>query len=504
MQISLNKNMAVLCFMAVFFIPCSLASGLDFRLPVRAGENEQHVLTLERFQLKVNGEERVIKDVLERTRTVGGLTDLGKNYILSFHAGEFNSQIEEGISYFISEILQPHDALILMTPIKVYSIAVSTNKTKIIMDVGKLLSEDYELYEKDKKSLEINLETELRMIHKNVDSYMQTHDDGVTIYKRVAQFLNNYGEIYTSYRDRYLIPSLQTNLSLGELLGDREGERWWIHFHHRGNVRLIKKITDVASMLHEYIDELGDFEPILGRTMKFHLTNFEKEIDLSGAFDYKKLLTELLLENISYLTVFWGHQGSEGTQSQGKIIPDLRDAFQEIGRATGGKTIISMEPEDGLLDLKDYTDRFYELVFEMEDDPKDMRIDIVASETPVSLSYRESFSEEEMEAWMRRMTGEKVTISDFSLKRKRVATFTLSGFETDKINRIGMMKVRLSLLGEGDQLVYTTSNILRASESEVELSVPLPKEHSGEFTLVVDVIDMMANKMDSISNRIKI
>jgi hypothetical protein len=260
----------------------------------------------------------------------------------------------------------------------------------------------------------------------------------------------------------------------------------------------------VVDLLNEYINELEHYEPTLGRTMKFHLSNFEKDIDLSGAFDFQNMLSELLLENVSYLTVFWGIMEGGNSKSSGNIISDLQDAFVEIGRRSGGTTVSGSEPEDGLMSLKEYTDHFYELVFEYEGDPADTKIQVDVNGSNPVLSYRGSFSMDEMDSWINRIFDGKITISDFSLKKRRNAAFTLSGFERDKINRFGMLKVRISLLDEDNQLVYTESNIMRASEGEVDVSVPVPKEYKGEYTLVIDAIDMMANKIGSITNRVTI
>jgi hypothetical protein len=79
-------------------------------------------------------------------------TDLGRNFVLSFHIRSVPQEIVNGISFFASEILNTSDVLVLLTPIKAYRIPVSVDKQKLSADITKLLKKDAAAYDKQRSS----------------------------------------------------------------------------------------------------------------------------------------------------------------------------------------------------------------------------------------------------------------------------------------------------------------------------------------------------------------
>lgn len=95
-----------------------------FSLPIRVIENTQKSADLNRndINLLVNGIPRQVTHLIKQERSLTQRPDLGRHIILSFHNIKVTRPIKNAISYFFSEILDPKDSLILLSPNKAYRI----------------------------------------------------------------------------------------------------------------------------------------------------------------------------------------------------------------------------------------------------------------------------------------------------------------------------------------------------------------------------------------------
>jgi hypothetical protein len=80
----------------------------------------------------------------------------------------------------------------------------------------------------------------------------------------------------------------------------------------------------------------------------------------------------------------------------------------------------------------------------------------------------------------------------------------MDSFMRDEKKRIGMIKVRVSLLDVKRAPVFETQNTLRATEEKITISIPLPQERRGEYLLRIDAFDLLANTQASSEHPIKL
>ena len=128
-------------------------------LPVRVFEGKQPVTNLQGkdFHLIINHQQQEILKAEKKITSLDQRPDfLGRNFVLSFHMTEYGNQVEEAISYFVTEILDTTDLLILMTPLKIYRINVSPNKGKMRADIERLVRQDSDEFKKRLNAAEKN------------------------------------------------------------------------------------------------------------------------------------------------------------------------------------------------------------------------------------------------------------------------------------------------------------------------------------------------------------
>jgi hypothetical protein len=111
--------------MSLFFLQASQKMNLTLCFRVIEETHKSTELNKGSVALFIDKTQREIVNLAKIERSLSYTPDLGRNFILSFHITKFTKPVENGVSYFVVEILQPNDNLILLTPIKAYRISLS-------------------------------------------------------------------------------------------------------------------------------------------------------------------------------------------------------------------------------------------------------------------------------------------------------------------------------------------------------------------------------------------
>jgi hypothetical protein len=408
------------------------------------------------------------------------------------------------ISYFVAEILDPKDSLLLLSPIKGYRIPVTGDKQKMTMDVITILSKDGALQEKSRISAEKSLESDLHRLTtiaseqpvdffpegtRNPEQALAQTTSLATNYKAIYQVLLNFPQDFTRFKIQYLLPDIVKHEKIKDLLEKNSGEKWWIHFQHREDIQIIQKARSAGQKLSAYIEthESGT----LARTMQNSLADFEKQLLISESIPDEKILDTLLGKNICFNVIYWGSlQSNESAPF--KETTDLEAALRRIAEYSGGKDVVATDPEQGIKEIKNHSDNYYDLIFAFDGTIEEKKIQISADRSNLKFSYKQHFSEKELDEWIRTLAEKKVEIRDFALRQKTIH-FEIDSFEKDQEEQFGLLKVRISLFDLHNTNVHKSENTLRASKDNVKISIPFSAEYEGKFRLVIEVFDLLAN-----------
>lgn len=159
-------------FLLLLFIFCLEISGLfsapesRVTIPVRIQEKtgQSRLFQKENFQLLINGTEREIIHFEYREKSIGTIPDLKRHFILSFQIPEYKNNVKKRISYIITEILNPGDNLILVSPLKIYQFNTPQNKENLFHKCNTVLTHDLEKYLLTQKSALKSLITKLNKL----------------------------------------------------------------------------------------------------------------------------------------------------------------------------------------------------------------------------------------------------------------------------------------------------------------------------------------------------
>jgi hypothetical protein len=484
--------------MAMIF-PLLGAKDIQLHLALRLSQSDQiheNQLNEENFILTVNGVRRNILKVIKKERSLNFNTDLGRNFILSFHMSEFENKIVKGISYFVIEIMNPYDSLLVMTPLGVYQINVSKNKEKMIKQISDILKKDCLQYKKKKTSTEKYLRNKIIKMKRAITDSSTGSEYGVRQILAIIQFLDSFPKEFQNFKETYIIPDAARYQRAANILGFREGNRWWIHFHQDDINEFLAYIRGNIKILSDYI-----YAREAGQSGKLNF--LKKGLELSESFPDQQLLQTMIRSKISYNFVNFARLKADEYITGLKETKTLHRLFSEIALKSGGKYINSSNLDQGVQQINDHVDNYYELVFKFNGTIEDKAIQIKSKEIKSKIFYRDGFDKEELKSLIHYLTKEKVSISDVQTHKNRIK-FTIKSFMHHKTGKFGILKVRLELFNQQNISVYKTQNTLRSSKDKVTVSVPIPVRHRGDYRITISANDLLANRQVAIDHSISL
>ncbi|NIM14096.1 MAG: hypothetical protein GTO45_18795 [Candidatus Aminicenantes bacterium] len=479
---------------------------LQLHLTVRVPEEKPEDVELKKqdFRLTINGQPREILEVVENTASINQPPGFpGRNFIVSLHMTEYGKPIEEAISFFISDILTSNDSLILLTPLQVYNITVSTNKGRMIREIIHLVKKDCDSYKKKlnaaKKNLEFEIKRMRRLFRGGVDDKAF-----ITSYKRISMFLATFPKEFLNFRNRFLFPDLNKYCQILDFLGNREGQRWWIHFQQGDFFSIIFDIKEVIRRIEAYCSHSS----LASHAFLHNLHLLEKLLDPGDSFPREQLFNAFTSANVRYNAVLWTIRKTETTDSESHTISHLRGILNAISRNTGGKTVQAIDPNQGIKEIAEYRDHYYHLVYDFDGHIKEKKVQVIIlpEDRKLTLSYKKIFSHDEMQTLIQYLSAGKISITGVSLKQtgdKQVVMFSVQSIAFNKEKKFGLVRVRIELCDDQGNPVFRTENTLRSSKPTITISVPIPGKYTGNVKLSIHAYDLMANRLALYEEQVK-
>lgn len=496
----MQKRLTGFILMAAFFaLPLIAAKApVHFPLTVRiVKESSADPLPApakEDFLLTVNGQPREILDLTGNTVSMSQRPDFpGRNFILSFKMTGFTQPTADAVSYFVTEIMTKADSLLLLTPVKMYQITVTGNKEKMIAEIGKLLEQDCSLYKKNLNAAKTGLEGELtrmkRLFRGGVDDKAN-----ITGYKMVGMFLNTFPQSFINFRNRFLFPETSRLGKVLDLLEDRDGQRWWLHFQEGDTFELIPKVHEIIKKIDQYNSESS----LARQAFSSGVRQLEQLMGLTSSFPSQQLTGAFLGGDVRYNTIIIAARDSKGNTAE--VVYNPVNLLAQVAGTTGGKAVHTVNPEQGVREIANHRDRFFRLLFAHDGRPGGRQVKVTLKNTnggvKKKLSYKENYSDDEVKNLIRRLSTPRIQITGVVIdKRRGTVGFSIKAITFHREKSFGLVKAQVELLDTKGKQVYLTGNTLRASGREVSISVPLPRKFKGAFKLVIHAYDLIANRL---------
>jgi hypothetical protein len=496
----------ILFFLAsCFILPADEPAQSILRL--RAFKEKKPLTSLKKDDIKLlfADSNREIEDLIKKEKSIGLVPGLGRHFILSFSMMAYNKQFEEGISYFITEILRPEDTLLLYSPLKkTYPVKIHADKEKMLREIAGILAKDCYLYSEARIAAEKKLLTKLRNARRLITYPYQRQG----FFLGIVNFLESFPTSFLEFKGQYLLPDADKYRHVLDILraGKGEGQRWWIHLRkHDLNALLFR----IKNLLHDINSFFSYGNIFIGQrtVIQQKIRNFKKKLAEHGTFSGPRLLKTLLEGEAGYHIIFTGGAKNIDANVVNTVTAGLEEMLEKVSIQSGGVTKRTSRFDNGLASIKDHVDHYYNLVFFSGSEPQtgNIRVELKEKQDDVTLVYNDNFTKEEPASSSQDHSQGKVKITGFS-QEENIIRFSIESFkvneDSEKRETFGLLKVEVNLSDPQGEKVYHRCNTLRASKDRSDITLSLPLDRHGQFKLSITVLDIIANNKTSLKNDI--
>ncbi|MDH7511764.1 MAG: hypothetical protein QHH14_02330 [Clostridiales bacterium] len=251
-----------------------------------------------------------------------------KNYVLMFHALEYDARLGDAAEYFLKEVLKPTDSLILFTPQRSYNFSQKTRETtpleKLIQVTKDVLRRDISMEASTYKDIIQQMETVVRML---------TDADPTPVKSLITQ--------YSQLKENlFAIRKLDGNLffDLAEMFKQAQGEKHIIILYekrlrvipNRQTMERLRANPDVRLEINEVLEAESSREVMNADTV----TQALKDGGVKLHFVYL------------HTKVRYGRD-MEPKEFSG----DIYNVFSKIAKETGGVVMIASVAETALKEI---------------------------------------------------------------------------------------------------------------------------------------------------------
>ncbi|MCK5057814.1 MAG: hypothetical protein KAT34_14235 [Candidatus Aminicenantes bacterium] len=498
------KKKAVL-LLVFFYITCLILTADDrvkVRLPFRvfAGTRPLTDLKKEHLALFINDSRSTIDDFIKREKSIGRKPGLGRHFILSFSMMEYGSQFEKAISYFITEILRPGDSLIVLSPLNRYPVKVIADKMKMIREIAGLLRNDCFNYSQKRIAEEKHLMEKIRKMLLSYRPYSYRNP-----YISALNFLETFPPEFLKFKEHFLLPAVDKYHQVVDLLSSREGERWWIHFRKHEIYILLKQLNEVVRRTSSFRWQYRWQKAAINRK----ILKFKKQLLDMGKFPNEELLSTLLKGDICYNIVFPGGAKAKNIDinNTNSVTVGVEGILEEIAIHSGGMAIKNSKFDQALAQLKNHVDCYYDLEMSLNAGlaENNIRLELKDKKEKVKLIYKNYYNKDELLSRIGAPAVGKVKITGFS-REEDIIRFSISAYtrneDNEKNEKFGLLKVEVRLVGPQGAMIYQRQNTLRASQDQLDITLSMPLDRSGEYKISITVYDLIVNTKTSFEHEI--
>jgi len=491
-----NRMIMKKCIIAILFL--MFVNGFNFgepdnstKIQLRIKNGEATDQNLKDLKLFVNKKEINISGIVKTERYINKERLLGRNFVLTFmNFDKFDKVLEDAISYFVTEVLEKSDSLIVHTNINIHQIKVTENKERMILNISNRLKRDMNYEFKKSSRILKSINTEISKMERFFGSYSPSS----AILVGGAQYFKFFASIIPDilfYKNEFIIPDKKKFKEIHDLLGYREGDRYWI-FIQNGNVypftgRVHKTIKAVRSFLSRTTTGDSSWSKLVGRKIR----EMQDSMLVAGPYPESSMSEGFINTNTSFFTILYSPDDSSSDKKTGLQLSEI---LKKLSEDTGGAFVETSNIESGINGVREHKDTFWDIMFELPDEKGKLKLRIESGVSKKELFYRKRFKDKELEELKKYLLKAKISIEDQGFQ-DNILSFSIRYFTLSKRGGFGLLKVIIQLYDNAGKEVYRRSKTLRAEQKKINISTGIPAEFSSGHNMRVSVLDMISNRL---------
>ncbi|MBD3413504.1 MAG: VWA domain-containing protein [Candidatus Aminicenantes bacterium] len=367
------------CLVIVFFAAGILfnqetkqPASVKIEIPVRVFDGSRFVddLSLDNFELYENGVKQNISALYltEKTKVIRRdikkqvQPTLNRQFCFLFQMTEYNPRINEGMAYFFNNIFRSGDSVILLTPVKQYSLSPKAmeikSKEDLVKDIIQVVRKDTQMGSSEYNSALVDLRRIVSSISASTggqQTMYQTSIDTTTDsnVSPLEQLIPNYRETLEKLETMRIVDE-KSFMAFASHLKSLPGQKIVFLFYQRE----FRPELDSTTM-NRLVSNNQDNPALLGQLQDLFQVYY-RDVDINidrmkQVFADSSVMLNLLFFNKT-------PQNIPGVYMR-EQSEDLYQIFTELSQSTGGIVNSSQNPDAALKNASDIADQCYLLYY---------------------------------------------------------------------------------------------------------------------------------------------
>ncbi len=407
----MSKKILV-CFAAVFLaVNISLTqenqkdSGVNIEIPVRVFDGNQFVdnLSIDDFEIYENGVLQNTKalyltekaQVIRQDRKQQIKPELGRQFCFLFQMTEYSPRIKEGMNYFFINIFRSGDSIILVTPLKQYTLSPKATKIKsredLVQDITKVIRKDTQFGSSEYNSAIIDLKRIVSTLSSMSGGQQSTYQTSIDTSSAdsmgpsdLVHLLPNYRETLEKLESLRIVDE-RNFLSFAAHLKSLPGQKIVFLFYQREyrpelNSTTMNRLISNNQDNQGVLNQLQDLFQVYHRDMDINIDRMKK------VFADSSLMLNLMFFDKS-------PQEISGVVMR-EQSEDLYEIFSELAQSTGGIVTSAQNPDAALKSASRIADKCYLLYYSPTHDTADdqfKNIEVIIKDKNYKVFHREGY-----------------------------------------------------------------------------------------------------------------
>ncbi|MEN8222322.1 MAG: hypothetical protein ABFR36_03600 [Acidobacteriota bacterium] len=485
----------------------------DFEIPVRVFHKKNLVdnLKKEDFLLyeggklqKINGFymtrkkiqiEESIKDDLNQPE------GKGRYFVLVFKITEFNDQLKKGMDFLFDKLFRKSDELLIFINDKTFFIKNLSNQVAARELVSRIL-----------RSESIKAKQRLSRVLDKIDTELSYSRFNQILGGAMAQpalemikFLENYLIIWNNYRLKYLTPSVDDYYNFARYLQKIEKEKWVINFYQIEMFPKLKRTGEMMQSIKSMISQLqgsnrGE-DVFHSRALSGLLMKINIALNATTDFPAEEISKLFYKVNTVFHSIFINTTKTILSQDleYKRISSNLENSFREITERTGGSLISSGNISKSVKKLTEKEDILYMLTYTPDEGKKAGKIRVTTKNSAYKVIYDNNMRDKYIERYFRNKESNipAVSVEEAKLDGKTLFIKIKDYFwRKENGRRLGKLNIHIQVVSSSGRVYFNQTRTIVADKKSFSVSLNLRNLEKGEYSIVVDVLDLLTEKTD--------
>jgi len=479
-------------------------------VPVRVLLKGQAVrdLTKDDFEVYENGVRQDITQFEIISRTIAaretaptpaaGPQPKKRLFILIFNIFDYNDAIGQAIDYFFSQVFQPDDQIIAITEDRVLSVERGKKTDELV----RYLKESLKKFKAISIQNTLRIFRDLRYESDGLLAALQGIEPGkMSLAELMLRYIERYIQAWDEYHRQYLMPDASFYQDLVQRVRTIEGDKWAICFQQRDMFPKIKNASRLEREMSKWIGEQIDpQEQAKARNIQARMNDLERSFDLSRSISPDAMRDVFLSDDITFHLILLKSMRTLADQDfeLKEVSSDYEESLKKISEATGGYLALSNQPMEALKEAAQLEDYHYLLVYSpKESSAKNKReLEVKVKRSGVEVISLKNFVPP-------RSTS--IAIADVNSGGQKIS-FTLLHYQMAKVNdkTSGLADIKITIFDGASKKAFDEAKRLDLIKKETHISLNFPQLKPGDYFIIIQVLDRVANRADVYSGLISL